>query len=311
MKIIAWILIGIICLILVALLYYLIVGAIIFHFSLGRKELKNRVKKNNLKNNLEKYKIDLCWWDNLPFKKVSVLSFDNLKLVGHYLDLKSDRTVILVHGYSANYKEMQQYAKFFHQKNFNILCVENRGHGESEGSFVGMGWTDRKDLMNWIDFLNKESSSKIVVMGISMGASAVCCLSGEKLPSNVVGLIADSPFDNAEREIKYVLRKAGIFKNILVKHLRSYAKRIHGFDLAEADMIKCVKKTKTPILYIHGKLDTYVLPENSINLYNSTSEFLREIVLVDEAGHVMSYPVLGNLYECKINNFFKKFHIFD
>lgn len=311
MKIIAWILIGIICLILVALLYYLIAGAIIFHFSLGRKELKNRVKKNNLKNNLEKYKIDLCWWDNLPFKKVSVLSFDNLKLVGHYLDLKSDRTVILVHGYSANYKEMQQYAKFFHQKNFNILCVENRGHGESEGAFVGMGWTDRKDLMNWIDFLNKESSSKIVVMGISMGASAVCCLSGEKLPSNVVGLIADSPFDNAEREIKYILRKAGIFKNILVKHLRSYAKRIHGFDLAEADMIKCVKKTKTPILYIHGKLDTYVLPENSINLYNSTSEFLREIVLVDEAGHVMSYPVLGNLYECKINNFFKKFHIFD
>lgn len=93
-----------------------------FSFQFGKKGTEKSCQKNNLKNNLEKYKIDLCWWDNLPFKKVSVLSFDNLKLVGHYLDLKSDRTVILVHGYSANYKEMQQYAKFFHQKT-SIFCA--------------------------------------------------------------------------------------------------------------------------------------------------------------------------------------------
>ena len=311
MKIVAWILIGIISLILLGLIYYLVAGSIIFHISLGRKTLKKRVKKSNLKDNLEKYRIDLCWWDNIPFKKVSILSFDNLKLVGHFLNLKNENTVILVHGYSANYKEMQQYAKFFYQKNFNILCVENRAHGESEGDCVGMGYLDRKDLLKWIDFVNKECQSKIVVLGISMGASAVCCLSGEKLPNNVVGLISDSAFDSAEKEIKYILRKAGIFKNIIYKHLRSYTKRLYDFDLNEANMLKFVEKTQVPILYFHGKQDKYVLPENTVNLYNATKESLRDLMLVEEADHVMSYPVLGNLYERKINSFFRKYHIFD
>ena len=67
MRILAWIVIGLVIIIFVGLLAYLILGAILFHLSLGRKDLKKRVRKNNLKQNLEKYQIDLCWWDNFDF----------------------------------------------------------------------------------------------------------------------------------------------------------------------------------------------------------------------------------------------------
>ena len=49
MRILAWIVIGLVIIIFVGLLAYLILGAILFHLSLGRKELKKRVRKNNLK----------------------------------------------------------------------------------------------------------------------------------------------------------------------------------------------------------------------------------------------------------------------
>ena len=311
MEIIAWVIIGIIGLIILGLVYYLLVGSIFFHYSLGRKDVSKRVKKKNLQKVIERYQIDLCWWDDKPFEKVKIQSFDGLTLTAHYLDQNSDKTVILVHGYGAIYKEMQPYAKFFFQKNFNILCVENRGHGESEGSCVGMGYLDRKDILGWIDFLNQKSKTKIVLFGISMGASAVCATAGENLPSNVVGIIADSPFDNVQRQLLHVLKKAGIFKKMILNHISAYTKRLHKYDIKEADIIKCVKKTKIPILYIHGKIDAFVPSENSQNLYNATPERLRDICFVEGADHVMSYVTLGVEYERKINNFFRKFKIFD
>ena len=308
MRVLGWVLLSVCLVILLIFLYYLIVGSIIFHFSLGRKTLKKRVRKNNLSKNLEKYNIDLCWWDKVEFKKVTIKSFDNLTLVGHYYDAQSNKTVCLVHGYSANYKEMQQYAKYFYQKGYNLLCVENRAHGESEGDVVGMGYLDRKDLLAWLDFLGNEND--VVFLGLSMGASAVCCLSGEKLPMCVKGIISDSAFDNAERELSFVLRKFGFLRKIILKHLKSYAKRLHIFDLGEADMLRFVKNAKVPILYIHGKNDTYVPYQNSQNLYNATPENLRNLVLVDGAEHAMCYPILGVDYERKITNFFRKYHIF-
>lgn len=311
MKIVGYIVLVVAILILIALLYYLIVGMIIFKKSLGRKTLKKRVKKNDLTQNLEKYNIDLCWWDNLPFKKVEIKSYDNLKLVAHFLNQQSDRSVIIVHGYSANYKEMQQYAKFFYQRGFNLLCVELRAHGESEGECVGMGYLDRKDILNWIEFLNNEITSNILLMGLSMGASAVCATTGENLQKNVKAVISDSAFDSAERQIKHVLKKFVFLKNLLYKHLKSYAKRGYNFNLQEADFVKCVKKTKIPILYFHGKADNYVPFTCSQNLYNATPENLRELVLVDDADHGMCYPVLKVMYERKINNFLKKYHIFE
>ena len=309
MKVVGYILLVLCLLIILAFLYYLVVGSIIFHYSLGKKTLKKRVRKKNLNKSLEKYQIDLCWWDKIPFEEVKIKSFDNLTLVGHYFGADSNKTVCLVHGYSANYKEMHPYAQFFYQKGYNLLCVENRAHGASEGNVVGMGYLDRKDLLKWLEFLGAEND--IVFFGLSMGASAVCALSGEKLPTSVKGIISDSAFDNAERELIHVLKRFGIFKKLLLKHLKSYARRVHNFDLADADIVKCVKKARVPILYIHGKADAYVPFSNSQNLYNNTPKNLRELVLVDSADHAMSYVTLGVEYERKITNFFRKFHIFD
>lgn len=297
--------------VLVALIYYLVVGAIIFKFALGRKKLSKRLSKKNMQKLIVDYKIDLCWWDKLKFETVEIKSFDNLKLVGHYYNAESKKTVILVHGYSANWKEMQQYAKFFYQKDFNILAVENRAHGESEGSCIGMGYLDRKDILSWIDFLNKTNSSRILLFGLSMGGSAVCFTSGESLPNNVVGIISDCAFDNVERQFKHILKKFSFLRRVLLKHLKSYAKRLYDFDIAQADVNKAVKKTKVPILYIHGLADDYVPAENLTNLYNSTSENLRDKFFVEGAGHAMSYPVAGLEYERKLESFFKKFHLFD
>lgn len=306
MKILAWIILAIVIFIIVSLIYYLVIGEILFHKFFSRKSITKRVLKKNTQKLIEEHKIDLCWWGKVKFSRLQITSFDQLNLVGYYHDAGSDKTAIIVHGFGGSHQEMQQYCKLFYQKNFNILVVDNRAHGESEGKCIGFGWLDRKDILSWIEYLNSnQPDNKILLFGLSMGATAVCCATGEDLPTNVNAVISDCAFDNANKQIDFVMRNKKVILKLFKKHLYSFTKRIHGFDIYNADAIKQVKNTKIPILYIHGKEDSYVPIENIINLYNSTPENLREKYIVDDADHAMSYSVAGVLYEKKISDFLK------
>ena len=286
---------------------YLIVGAILFKIIFSRRSVASRVLKKDTDKRLKEYKIDLGWWDKVKFVKVSTVSFDGLKLVGHFHEANSNKTVIVFHGFGGSYREMQQYVKWFYEKNFNVLAVDMRAHGDSEGSCIGYGWLDRKDVVSWVKFVNeKKPEDKILLFGLSMGASSVCMASGEKGLDNVVGIISDCAFANANKEIDHIMHKRKIPFKIIKKHAFSYTKRLYGFDMMQADAVKQVRNTKVPILFIHGQEDDFVPVENVDILYNATPSNLREKVVVPDAKHAMSYSTFGVMYERRVNDFLEK-----
>ena len=302
MKIFAWVVIGIVGVLLLALLWYLVVGAIVFKATFGKKPMSRKRQLENAKY----YNIDLDWWNRYKFEKYKIKNVNGLTLVGHYYDNKSDKTAIIVHGYRSNYLEMQGICDFYIRKGFNILAVEDRAHGESEGKCIGFGWYDRLDLMAWIKHLNELQETKIVLHGLSMGSTAVCSVSGEKLPENVKAIISDCGFSNGDQQFTYVMKK-NKFPVILKKHLYSYLKRVHGFDMKDVDATKSVKNTKVPILFIHGNADDFVPVENLYALYNAAPDGKKDKFIVEGAGHALSYNVAGKEYEKKIESFLKTY----
>lgn len=303
MKVVAWIALAVIILIILGLIYYLTVGALLFRIIFSKKNISRRIIGKDVDQAIKDYKIDLCWWDKIKFKKVSIQSFDQIKLVGHFFDAQSSKTVIVVHGFGQDYREMQPYCKMFYERNYNVLVVDNRGHGESEGN-VGFGWIDRKDILSWIDYLNvKAPENKIVLFGLSMGGTAVCCASGEKLPQNVSAIISDCAFCNADKQIQHIMRKKKFLLKLFKKHLYDFSKRVQGFDIMQIDALKMVNQCALPILFIHGKEDNFVPVENVYDLYSVAQN--REKFLVDGAAHAMSYVVAGVSYEKKICDFIK------
>ena len=296
---------ALVLLIIFALTYYLLVGLVIFKLIFSRRSVKSKALKKDSDGKLKQHKIDLCWWEAQKFSRVEIKSFDGLKLCGFFKSANSNKTVLILHGFGGSHLDMQPYCKFFCDKNFNVLCVDNRTHGQSEGNFIGFGWLDRKDVCSWVQYLNeKYPDNKILLFGLSMGATAVCMASGESL-QNVMGIVSDCAFDNADREISFVLKKKKMFLKIIQKHLYSFALRVYGFDIKQADSIKMVKNTKVPILYIHGAEDELVPVQNAYNLFGATPQNLRELMIVDDATHARSYAVAGVLYEKKISDFLK------
>jgi len=306
MKIVAWLCLGVVSLIIFCFVYYLLVGAILFKIVFSRRSVTAKVLKKDFSKKLKEHNVNLCWWEKQKIKNVKIQSYDGLILKGVEVSANSNKTVIIVHGFGGSYKEMQQYCQFFHEKNFNVLCVDNRAHGESEGKCIGYGWLDRKDIISWVNFINeKNPENKIVLFGVSMGGSAVCMTAGEKNLKNVVAIISDCAFDNANRQLDFIMKRHKIIMHMFKKHLYDYVKRLYDFNIMQADAIKQVKNTKVPILYIHGQNDNFVPLENLNNLYNATPENLRDKFIVQDAEHAMAYPVAGVLYEKKVNDFLK------
>ena len=103
MKIVALICLVMLILVLFALVYYLLVGAILFKYVFSRKSVTAKALNKNIDEKLKRYKVDLCWWDKVKLKKVEIQSFDGLKLCGRYIEANSEKTVIVVHGFGGNY----------------------------------------------------------------------------------------------------------------------------------------------------------------------------------------------------------------
>ena len=99
-----------------------------------------------------------------------------------------------------------QFAQVYHDVyGMNVVLPDLRGHGKSEGTYVGYGYHDRLDLIIWIDrVLGIDPDAVIILHGISMGAATVMMATGEKLPSNIKACIEDAGFSTALEEFAHV-----------------------------------------------------------------------------------------------------------
>jgi uncharacterized protein len=128
---------------------------------------------------------DRAWLNNQSLEELEIHSADGLRLRGYYLKAEPNtlKTAILAHGYCSRGKDMAEYCRLFCEKlGYNILIPDDRGHGLSDGNYIGMGWPDRKDYLLWIDAVIRKTGSQtpIILYGVSMGGATVLMLSAAK-----------------------------------------------------------------------------------------------------------------------------------
>jgi hypothetical protein len=79
-----------------------------------------------------------------------------------------------------------------------------------------------------------------------------------------------------------------------------------GFRYREVEPIKAVRRTDTPILFIHGKIDNLVPADMSREMY-AAKRRNKAIFLVAGARHVQSYCKNRYGYESIVEHFLKKY----
>ncbi len=257
---------------------------------------------------LERQHIKENWVESQALQTWAIKSSDDLMLVAYYLpaEVPTNKTVILAHGYFSKGKDMTEFAEFYHEEmGYNVLMPDSRGHGESEGTYIGLGWKDRLDYIDWINqVIEKNGEDSIISLhGVSMGGATVMMVSGEKLPSQVKVIVEDCGYTSVYEELSYQLERVFKIPDFPMIPLTSLLTEVKaGYNFYEASAIEQVKKCRVPMLFIHGGEDNFVPPEMAKELYNACKTE-KDLLIVEKAGHASSYAKGNYDYQKKLREF--------
>lgn len=309
MKFLKIVIIIICILILVFFTIMLIIGNYLYDFAINANTSKDKVfQKNQKENILGEEEINRSWIEENS-EDTYIKTEDNLKLHSYEIKhLNSNLWTIIVHGYGGQGTDMGNYAQNFYQNGYNVLVVDLRGSGLSEGEYLGMGWIDRLDILEWINYLvEKDKNSQIILFGVSMGASTVMMVSGENLPENVKLAIEDCGYTSVWNEFEYQLKKIFNLKSFPLLNIASLVTKIRaGYFLSEASSMKQLQKSKIPILFIHGNRDDFV-PSYMVKENYASKNGKKELLIVEGAEHANSSKVAPTLYWNTIDQFINKY----
>ena len=255
----------------------------------------------------------IAWFYKQRLEDYEITNEKGFKLKAYLLPAEKESNVYVFcsHGYRGNGRlEFQNMAKFYHEKGYNIFIVDHQAAGESDGTYIGFGYHEYKDCFKWIDFMKNEFGNdiQIILHGVSMGCATVTMMSGnDSLPANVKFTVADCGYTSAKDEFLHNVSSVKFAAIPVISVANKFNKLISGYDFKEANPIEAVKKSKVPMLFIHGSIDDFVPTKMVYELYNNCSSADKDILIVEGASHAESYPVDSASYEAKINKFADKY----
>ncbi len=286
------------------LILLLLIGIYFFNYSTNPKfSLKRLFKKKSMLFLTDKESLD--WFNNVKYKEVYIKSYDKTILHSYEFNNKLNTWIILVHGYTNNALEILSIAKKFYDKGYSILLIDQRAHGKSKGYYSTQGYNERKDMLYWINYLNNKKKVKIVLYGISMGATTIMRTVAFNLPHNVICAIEDCGFISNYNQYYEQLSFRHLPAKLLIFSSNIISIFMEGFNIYKFNPYKELEKGKIPMLFIHGKNDKLVKPYNAIDAYN-IYKGKKELLLVDNAKHMKSSIENPNLYYKTIFNFINK-----
>lgn len=246
-----------------------------------------------------------------PSEEFTLTSFDGLALKAHLVASDSPkRLVIAFHGWRSTWnRDFCMVAPFWRESGCNVLYVEQRGQGESEGKYMGFGLLERKDCQAWAAWAARQwPDLPIYLSGISMGATTVLMAAGEALPKNVKGITADCGFTSPKAIWRHVTEQNLHMSYSPIRRLwldGAFRRKLHA-GLGSYSTLTAMKACRTPVLFVHGTADAFVPIEMTYENYLACAAPHR-LVVIPGAGHGMSYALEPETCRRAMESFWDEF----
>ncbi len=170
-------------------------------------------------------------------KIVNFQTKDNVKIVGDFYDGKSKKSILLLHILPGSRSDFNEFAELLWQNNYNVLNIDERGHGDSEAWAQEMGsWQeftqadfdkmiyDVEAAAQWLKA--KSSEIELAVIGGSVGANLAFIYGAKTQPKIVAALSPGIDY----RGIKTEIASRNFRRNLLIVASRDDA---YSFESSE------------------------------------------------------------------------------
>src|SRR5690606_29476409 len=160
-------------------------------------------------------------------------------------------------GVTVNKNYVLTEAAKFYQWGYNVLMVDFRGHGESEGMYTTFGVSETEEVQKAYEFAKSKGNQKIFLYGVSLGAVAILKAVPEK-NLQPAGIIAEMPFDNLHNHFKSRATQVGFPRQPFAFLVTFWAGIENGYNGFRHSVVKYSKEVRCPVLLQWGEKDWLV-----------------------------------------------------
>ena len=307
-KIAVWTVAGIAAIALLGWLLSCLVASIwVFHSTLHRtsKEKWSRNPQNLEGDSLKMDREGHVWFHQNEDKKTDVhIVNEGLNLYGQYFDLGYDRCVMILSGRTESLRYGYYFAQPYAKAGYNVLVLDPRAHGLSDGEFNTVGFDESRDDLAWAKFLHETYGMRSILFhGICIGAAGgMLAITSDNCPDYIEGIVTDGMFPNFGESIKNHLRerKKPIF--LLYNLIHFWMKHYTGHSINYGP-INVVHKLKKPILMLYSKEDLYSRPEYAQKIFDRVGSPTKKLVWFDHGKHSMIRVTNPEAYDAAIHEF--------
>ena len=218
------------------------------------------------------FDIGMKWDEAHRDRKTPVeITNDGLRLRGEYFDFGGQKAVIIVPGRMESLLYSYYFAEPYRAEGYNVLVIDNRAHGLSEGKVSSLGFKEYRDLLAWSAFLHGTyGMDHIVLHGICIGASgALFALTSPSCPDYLKGMVAEGMYTTFYESFKNHMIRDHHPLFPFAPEVMCWIRLVSGANVVTDGPVKRIKLLHKPILMIHSRQDTFSLPEKAQQLYDS------------------------------------------
>ncbi len=275
----------------------------------GFREPETTVFQGNYREPFEKrIKEDSAYLHSLNKKRVWITGEkDGTRLCADFYDQGADKTVIIAHGYSTGpYLNMSAQARWLLDLGYNVLMIYQRAHGPSQGKRSTLGLIEQYDLLNWIDWIDRQTNAKdILIYGASMGATTAAMASDKIRCEKVKALILDSGYTSPYRQMEYEDKKRHLPYFLLMPLCFVMGKIFLKLDI-RTSAGDSLKNTAIPCFFLHGTADTTVSIEYGKQNYDACAAE-KDRIYIEGANHLMSFMTQEEEVKNRLLSFLQKY----
>ena len=290
---------------------FLIMGAVLWSKLLVRTSKKKWGRECSIPDDEEyrrMFDIGIAWDAQYAACKRPVeIKSGRFHLVGEYFDFGNRRAVILIAGRMESLLYSYFFAEPYRKAGYNVLVIDNRAHGESDGVLSSLGCREYRDILNWAKLLHDTLGNDTVFLhGICIGCStALYTLTSKDCPDYLVGMAAEGMY----RTFAVSLTKHFEERNKPMFPL-GYITMFYLWLFAGANVLtdgpyKRIRKMQKPLLMLHSREDPYSVPQYAQELYDSCPSKQKRLVWFPHGGHSRLRIVDGENYDAAICAFLK------
>lgn len=214
---------------------------------------------------------------------------DGLKLWGEYFDFGHDRCVLILPGRCESLMYSYYFAAPYERAGYNVLVIDSRCHGKSDGTHSTAGIKESGDVVAWANYAqNTLGCREIWLHCICIGTAAgVWAMTRSDCPDAVKGLVTEGCFISLRETFKrhMLADKRPLFPvlDLIMMQLNFTT----GINVYYSTPLRAMKKMdkKYRMLFLYGEQDIFSIPEMSRKLFNACSAGDKKLVWFDKGGH--------------------------